>query len=187
MIFQQRKAPSHRMTVNVHRGWSAKYSENTELAFEQAIHIWLDYIELDFRKCRDGTLVISHDSDLRRRTLRSNRISELSVQQLHQINVGRGQFVSTLEEILQLCRGKIGIHLEIKENGLCARIASLTQKYHMEQYVIFSSFHHIELLRIREFIPTAITAPNQFLQCFCNSFQYPDDWCNIVHAKVFQS
>jgi glycerophosphoryl diester phosphodiesterase len=187
MIFQQRKASFHRMTVNAHRGWSAKYPENTVLAFEQAIRIGADYIELDIRECRDGTLVISHDSDLKRCAFRLNQISELSVEQLHQINVGRGQYVPTLEEVLQLCQGKIGIHLEIKENGLCARIASLIQKYHMEQDVIFSSFQHIELLRIREFIPTAITAPIISFNAFATPSRTHMIDAILYIAKLFQA
>jgi glycerophosphoryl diester phosphodiesterase len=157
-MFQQKKAVNRAMTVNAHRGYSAEYPENTLLAFEKAIELGADYVELDVRECRDGHLVISHDATLERQASLSKRISELTVEQLKTIDVGHGQYTPTLKEVLELCQGKIGIHLEIKEVGLTGKIATLIQDYQMEEDVIFSSFQHIEILRVREILPHCITA-----------------------------
>lgn len=44
-----------------HRGFSGKYPENTMLAFEKAIELGADGIELDVQLTKDGVPVIIHD------------------------------------------------------------------------------------------------------------------------------
>src|SRR4051794_21750522 len=55
--------------VNIaHRGASAYAPEHTGAAFEQAIAMAADYLELDIRQTRDGRLINLHDETLRRTT-----------------------------------------------------------------------------------------------------------------------
>ena len=49
------------MKVMAHRGYSGKYPENTMLAFQKAVEVGCDGIELDVQLTRDGVLVIIHD------------------------------------------------------------------------------------------------------------------------------
>src|SRR5439155_18287013 len=49
-----------------HRGFSARFPENTMLAFEQAAALQIDAIELDVHSPRDGKIVVIHDSTLDR-------------------------------------------------------------------------------------------------------------------------
>ena len=49
-----------------HRGFSGKYPENTMLAFEKAVEIGCDGIELDVHLTKDNVLVIIHDEDIKR-------------------------------------------------------------------------------------------------------------------------
>ena len=158
MMFQQKKMVNRAMTVNAHRGYSAQFPENTLLAFEKAIELGADYIELDVRESRDRQLVISHDATLDSRAGISKRVCDLTLDELKNVDVGQGQYVPSLSEVLELCSGKIGIHIEIKEVGLTGKIATMVQDYQMEDNVIFSSFQHIEILRIREILPDCITA-----------------------------
>ena len=44
------------ITIQAHRGFSAKYPENTLLAFEKAIEAKADYIELDVRASSDNQI-----------------------------------------------------------------------------------------------------------------------------------
>ena len=52
--------------VFAHRGWSGKYPENTMLAFEKAIELGVDGIELDVHMSADRQLVIIHDETVDR-------------------------------------------------------------------------------------------------------------------------
>ena len=78
------------MLVIAHRGASWELPENTLPAFERAIELGADYIELDVRADSEGRLVVTHDPPRRRGTY------------------------STLEEALDLCRGRIGVMVELK-------------------------------------------------------------------------
>jgi glycerophosphoryl diester phosphodiesterase len=76
--------------VIAHRGASAELPENTQPAFERAIEIGADFVELDVHATRDGTLVVTHDRPR------------------------PGQEYPTLEQALDLMRGRIGVMIELK-------------------------------------------------------------------------
>jgi glycerophosphoryl diester phosphodiesterase len=98
--------------VIAHRGASWDERENTLPAFERAITMGADFVELDVQASSDGTLVVFHDTDLDRLTplrgaLRRRRLGELR-------EVG----IPTLEEALELCRGRVGVMAELKSPRL---------------------------------------------------------------------
>ena len=78
------------MLVIAHRGASWELPENTLPAFERAIEMGADAIELDVRADRDGRLVVTHDA------------------------VVPGVAYPTLEEALDLCRSRIPVMVELK-------------------------------------------------------------------------
>jgi glycerophosphoryl diester phosphodiesterase len=78
------------MLVIAHRGASWELPENTLPAFERAIEIGADFIELAVRADAAGRLVVTHDPPK------------------------RGASYPTLEEVLDLCRGRIGVMVELK-------------------------------------------------------------------------
>ena len=78
------------MLVIAHRGASAELPENTLPAFERAIAIGADYVELDVHADAQGRLVVTHEPPRARRDY------------------------PTLEEALDLMRGRIGVMVELK-------------------------------------------------------------------------
>jgi glycerophosphoryl diester phosphodiesterase len=111
--------------VIAHRGASAEEKENTLPAFERAIAVGADFVELDVQMSDDGELVVFHDLDLDRLTplrgpLRHRRLGELR-------EVG----VPTLAEALEVARGRIGVMAELKgahfyrHRGLVERTVAL--------------------------------------------------------------
>src|SRR4029077_5089067 len=70
-----------------HRGASAVAPENTLAAFDLALKSGADGVEFDVRLSRDGVPVIIHDETLRRTGLRPERVSDLTVAELKQVNV----------------------------------------------------------------------------------------------------
>jgi glycerophosphoryl diester phosphodiesterase len=76
--------------VIAHRGASWDEPENTLPAFERAIAVGADFVEFDVHVRRDGELVVSHGRPRERAR------------------------VPTLEEVLDLCRGRIGVMVELK-------------------------------------------------------------------------
>ena len=51
-----------------HRGASAYAPENTIAAFDQAVDMKADYIEIDVQRSKDGKLVVIHDTTVDRTT-----------------------------------------------------------------------------------------------------------------------
>ena len=107
---------ARRMTwVIAHRGASADERENTLPAFERAIELGADFVELDVQASADGALVVFHDLDLDRLTplrgpLRRRTLAEL-----------REHGIPTLEEVVELTRGRIGVMAELKRPYLYRR------------------------------------------------------------------
>jgi glycerophosphoryl diester phosphodiesterase len=76
--------------VIAHRGASGELPENTLPAFERAIEVGADFVELDVHAGRDGALLVTHDPPRRRAGL------------------------PTLEQVVELARGRIGLMVELK-------------------------------------------------------------------------
>ena len=57
---------SHAFAIEVHghRGARARYPENTLPAFEYAMKLGADYLEMDMAVTKDGVIVISHDPEV---------------------------------------------------------------------------------------------------------------------------
>lgn len=79
--------------VVAHRGASSIAPENTLEAFAMAIELGADVVELDVRRSTEGGLVISHDPLPARNA-------------------------PTLEQVVDLCAGRIALDVELKEAGL---------------------------------------------------------------------
>ncbi|MGD8568668.1 MAG: glycerophosphodiester phosphodiesterase family protein [Gammaproteobacteria bacterium] len=65
-----------------HRGYSARYPENTLLSLEQALAAGACFMECDVHLTRDKVPVVLHDHQLQRTTGRSGDILQLDHQQL---------------------------------------------------------------------------------------------------------
>jgi glycerophosphoryl diester phosphodiesterase len=113
------------MVANVaHRGASGNYPENTLLAFQKALEVGVDEIELDLYLTKDGHLIIMHDSTVDRTTDGTGAISDLTLAEIKALDAGgvfgeqfRGERVPTWEEALELVQGKVGLNVHLKEGG----------------------------------------------------------------------
>ena len=97
-----------------HRGASALAPENTLRAIELAIDFGLDLVEVDVYISSDGELVVIHDEDLRRVARRPESVAELTTAELARVDLGHGQGVPSLADVLDLARGRIGVYVELK-------------------------------------------------------------------------
>ena len=113
------------MVANVaHRGASGNYPENTLRAFQMALEIGVDEIELDLRSTRDGHLVVMHDAAVDRTTDGTGAVGELTLAEIRTLDAGRafderfrGERVPTWEEALDLAQGKVRLNVHLKEGG----------------------------------------------------------------------
>ena len=110
--------------IAAHRGSSVTAPENSMPAFRQAIADRADWIELDVHQTKDGVVVVTHDESIKRIAGVSKNVWELTYAELMQYDVGSwfskayaDLRVATLDEVLQLCKGKIKLNIELKPTG----------------------------------------------------------------------
>jgi glycerophosphoryl diester phosphodiesterase len=101
--------------VIAHRGASAEERENTLPAFERAIELGADFVELDVQVASDGALVVFHDLDLDRLTPLRGPMRRRPAAEL------REHGIPALDDVLELTRGRIGVMAELKSAYLFRR------------------------------------------------------------------
>jgi glycerophosphoryl diester phosphodiesterase len=101
--------------VIAHRGASADERENTLPAFERAIELGADFVEFDVQAASDGALVVFHDLTLDRLTPARGALRCRPLIELRELGI------PTLEEVLELTAGRIGVMAELKSPWLFRR------------------------------------------------------------------
>ena len=151
-----------------HRGFSGAAPENTLAAFKKAIEVGSDMIELDVHLSKDGEVIVIHDDTLKRTTTGNGRVSDFNLQELRTLDAGiwsgyqfRGEKIPTLKEVFELTRGKILLHIELKEEelgrygliDLTDRTLKEVERAGMLDQVLFGSFNLSAVDRVREKYP----------------------------------
>ena len=62
--------------IFAHRGASLLAAENTMPAFQLAMDLKADGLELDIQKTKDNQIIVTHDENLKRVTLQDKKIAE---------------------------------------------------------------------------------------------------------------
>ena len=139
--------------VAAHRGWCAKYPENTMLAFEKAIELGVDQIETDVRVTRDGELVLIHDATVDRTTNGKGLVSEKLLCELKTLDAGQGEQIPTLRQLMELVKDHptITLDIELKEYptsgrdqiayDVCDRVIAMIEEYSFADRVVFNTFN----------------------------------------------
>ena len=150
--------------ITYHRGYSSRAPENTMAAFETALEHGSPRIELDVQMTADGVAVVTHDTSLRRCTGCNANIYDLPYVQVQQLDAGRwfgqkytGAKVPTLEEVLDLCKGKIQLNIEIKPNAATPELEAETIRIIREkgfaQDCTITSQSYETLCKVKELAP----------------------------------
>ena len=177
--------------IQAHRGASAYAPENTMEAFRMARDMRADAIELDVHLTRDGKLVVIHDADISRTSNGHGAVADMSLAELNQYNFAAGfaeQYSSTrvhiptLEEVYDLVRGTgMLVNVELKGGGedMVHLVAEHETKCHMEGLVIYSSFNHDTVKKIKEICPTARTG-----MLYCDGIYQPVTYASMIQADA---
>lgn len=114
----------HQVVVTAHRGSSTRAPENSLSAIEMAIEDGADYAEIDVQETADGVIVLLHDTDLLRIAGLNRKIWEVTYDEIRELDAGSwfsAEFaqerVPTLEQAIEVARGRIGLQIELKFNG----------------------------------------------------------------------
>lgn len=115
--------------VEGHRGYCAKYPENTMISYEAAMDLGVDAFEFDVWLTSDKVPVLMHDGNAARTCGVSKWLRDMTLEEVKTLEpayrekfgeqfVGQGLEVPTLEEMLKVCAQKrpdMILGVEIKE------------------------------------------------------------------------
>lgn len=131
--------------VVAHRGAHDGVPENTLAAYRRAIELGADFVEIDVRTTKDGRLVSVHNATVDAYVTdgTTGPVAGMTLEQLRALDIGSRvgpewaeERIPALEEILDLCKDRIGIYLDLK-HGDVHQILELVRQYGMERHVLW--------------------------------------------------
>ena len=155
--------------VIAHRGNHVAAQENTLAAFQNAIIVGADYVEIDLRTSKDSQLVIMHDGTVNRMTNGIGKVSDLTWAELKQLKVIEKnhpewpeQSIPLFSEVLKLCKGKINIYLDFKNADVNASYQALNKAGMQHSVIVYINAAHqlVEWKRIAPQIPLMVSLPD---------------------------
>jgi glycerophosphoryl diester phosphodiesterase len=145
-----------RPLIIAHRGYMARYPENTLAAFRAAMDAGVDMIELDVVLSKDRRLVVIHDDSLGRTTNGTGLVRDHTLTELKKLDAGSwfdsrfcGERLPTLEEVLDLVGGQVALNIEIKRSAyephappdaIERQVVDLVRRKKMTSSTLISSF-----------------------------------------------
>lgn len=152
------------VAIIAHRGASASAPENTLASVQRAIEEGTDWVEIDVQETADGQVVVFHDSDFMKLAGVDRKIWEVTVDELSEIDVGskfasefKEERVPTLSQVLETCKGKAGVNIELKYYGhdqqLEQRVIELVESHQMTDEVIFMSLKNDAVAKMKSLRP----------------------------------
>ena len=150
--------------ITAHRGAKAVAPENTMAAFKAAMDAGADFIELDVQRTKDRQVVVLHDADFMRMGGDPRRVADLTAAEVATIDIGRkrgpqfaGEHAPTLEEVIDLVRGRTKINIELKYNvpdpGLAPAVVELLVREDFIDQVVITSLDYAALKQVRSIEP----------------------------------
>lgn len=139
-----------------HRGASSEAPENTLAAIRRAIELGAPWVEVDVQACADG-LVVIHDETLERTTNGHGSVADQPLAALRALDAGHGERIPLPREVLDLCRGRCGVNLELKGPGVAPMLLPLLREAltggWSSRDLLASSFDWTQLATLRTALP----------------------------------
>ena len=150
--------------IIAHRGASYDAPENTLAAMEEAILQGADWVEIDVQETREGEVVVIHDRDLMKVGGSPLSVWDAPLAELQQVDIGSridGKFsterIPTLKQLLQFCRGRIRVVIELKyygqEERLEERVAEIVGAEAMQDDIVAMSLSYAGVQKLKSLRP----------------------------------
>ena len=160
--------------VIAHQGGEWLRPSNTLVAFDHAVELGVDVLEMDIHQTQDGAIVLMHDATVDRTTDGSGAIKEMSLDEIRALDAGyywtdddgatypyRGQGIQvpTLEEIFQ-SYPDMRMNIEIKQEtpSMVRPFCNLIHDYNMQDKILVATFHQATMNEFRDVCPDVITS-----------------------------
>ncbi|MCB8978801.1 MAG: glycerophosphodiester phosphodiesterase [Ardenticatenaceae bacterium] len=160
--------------VIAHQGGEGLRPSNTLAAFDNAMELGVDVLEMDIHQTKDGAIVLMHDATVDRTTDGSGAIKEMMLAEIRALDAGyywtdddgvtypyRGQGIQvpTLEELFQRYPD-MRMNIEIKQEtpSMVRPFCDLIHDYNMQDKILVATFHKATVEEFRADCPDVITS-----------------------------
>jgi glycerophosphoryl diester phosphodiesterase len=166
-----------RPLVIAHQGGDGIWPGDTMYAFEKAVEIGADVLEMDAHITKDRQIVLMHDEEVDRTTDGSGRIEDMTLDQLRQLDAaykwsndggktfpyrGQGIQIPTLEELFQkFPQMRYVIEIKLTQNPIDRPLCDLIRQQNMQDNVLIASFHDEAMRNFRETCPEIATSASR--------------------------
>ena len=154
--------------VAAHRGGARLWAENSLLAFDGAVKLGADYLELDVHLSRDGELVVIHDPTLERTTTGAGAVRARSLAELRALSLkDRDGAVTTervpvLDEVVRLAAAaqrQLLLEIKVDDRGqrypeIEEKVLAVLDRHGMAPLTVVMAFEGETWRRVRELRPT---------------------------------
>jgi glycerophosphoryl diester phosphodiesterase len=152
--------------VVAHRGAHQGIPENSLPAYKRAIELGVDFVEIDIRMTKDGVPVSMHNNSVDAYAQNAHgRVEDMTFEELRKLDIGekhgpkwRDTRVPTFAEILDLCRGKCGIYLDLKKSPVKPLIAMIRERGMERDVLWYAGLNTLE--EVRQQCPKCIEMPD---------------------------
>lgn len=147
-----------------HRGSPRSAPGNTLASVRAAIAEGVDWVEIDVQESADGEVVVFHDSDFMKAAGVDLKIWDATADRLAKIDIGSpfgpefaGERVPTLAQVLDQCRDKAGVLVELKYYGhdvrLEERVVEIVENAGMAEQTMFMSLNREGVAKLKALRP----------------------------------
>ncbi|MCM0665063.1 glycerophosphodiester phosphodiesterase [Flavobacterium tyrosinilyticum] len=112
-----------------HRGAKAYEPENTLQAFQKALDLNSDGIELDVHVSSDGHIIVIHDETIDRTANGKGLVNDFTLAELKSFLIDGKYQIPTLNEVFDLVDKKCFINIELKGLGTATKVVALIEEY----------------------------------------------------------
>jgi glycerophosphoryl diester phosphodiesterase len=160
--------------VIAHQGGNLVRPDNTMVAFDHAVELGVDVLEMDIHSSKDGVLVVIHDDTVERTTDGNGRIQDLTLAEIKTLDAaydwsiddgatypyrGQGVTVPTLEEVFEAFPAML-MNIEIKQESpsIAEPFCQLLRDYDRAERVLIPSFSKTAIEDFRAVCPEVATS-----------------------------
>jgi HAD superfamily hydrolase (TIGR01549 family) len=142
-----------------HRGASAHAPDNTLAGIHRAAELGADMVEIDVQLTGDGVVVVCHDAAVRDRAGHWWPVQSSNLAELQAIDLGHGEHMPTLEEVIACCRDeRLGLYIELKDGRAIPKTLALVQTRGSVGSTIIGAFRPDWLAEVKTLAPRMATS-----------------------------
>ena len=166
-----------RTLVIAHQGGEGVWPGDTLFAFEKAVEIGSDVLEMDAHITKDGQIVLMHDETVDDTTDGTGLIEDLTLDELKQLDAaydwstdegmtfayrGQGIQVPTLNEVFEkFPQMHFVIEIKLTQNPIDKPLCDLIRQHKMQDKVLVASFHDVAMKNFRATCPEVATSASR--------------------------